>query len=324
MRRGAGGRAGWAVVPALMLALASGLAGRAEAQDRERLRERCGAVVQPEATCQDAALATEALLGGVGLATSFGGEVPGSPSTLGRRYGTSPRWAFAGRVGVAQFDVPMLSGETPGRARNVWAPAFQADVAAGVFDGFGLAPTVGGFLALDLMLTGGVTLLPGGDGFDGSAASWGYGARVGLLRESFSLPAVTFAVTRRHVGGFAYQESVDPSVDVERLNVTSYRTTVGKEFAALGVLGGFGWDRATGDGSVRATGGGPAIAFDDVSAGRFLIFGALTRTWLVLQASVEAGFATGYDERAGGQPGGALYDPTAGSFFGSLGLRLLY
>lgn len=309
---------------ALALALLVGLTGEARAQDRERIRERCGATEQPEASCADVALASEALLGGVGLASSLGGELPGSPSTLGRRYGTSPRWAFAARVGAVQFDAPTLAGETPRASRDIWAPAFQGQVAAGVFDGFSLAPTVGGFLALDLLLTGGVTLLPGGEGFDGSAASWGYGARVGLLRESFSLPAVTFALARRHVGGFGYQDVPDPSVDVERLTVTSVRTTVGKEFVALGLLGGFGWDRARGDGTVRATASGPEIAFDDVTAGRFLIFGALTRTWLVLQATVEAGFATGYDERPGGQPTGALYDPTAGSFFGSLGLRLLY
>lgn len=312
---------GWAL---LACGVAAGWPADAGAQDRDRLRERCGALTQPETSCADVAFATEALLGGVGLAAGLGGELPGSPSTLGRRYGTSPRWAFAARAGVVQFDVPMLSGETPRRSRNVWAPSVQGQVAAGVFDGFSLAPTVGGFLALDLLLTGGVTLLPGGEGFDGASGAWGYGARIGLLRESFSLPAVTFAVTRRHVSGFTYQDLPDPSVEVERLTVTSYRTTVGKEFVALGVLGGFGWDRASGEGSARATGSGPDIEFEDLTAGRFLIFGALTRTWLVLQATVEAGFATGYDERAGGQPAGPLYDPTAGSFFGSLGVRLIY
>jgi hypothetical protein len=201
----------------------------------------------------------------------------------------------------------------------------RADVAAGVFDGFRLAPTVGGFLALDLTATLGLAFLPGGDGFDGSAPAWGYGARVGILRESFTLPAVTLALTRRHVSGFRYGEAGAPGIEVQRLTVTSVRATAGKEFMALGILGGLGWDRARGDGLARPPAPGALqVAFDDLEASRVLIFGALTRTWLVVQGSAEAGFATGYDERPGGRAAGGAYDPTGGSFFAGLSLRILY
>jgi hypothetical protein len=295
------------------------------AQDRTRIQERCAQGASSPLACQEGALAAEALLGGVGLALSGGSELPGSPSTLGRRYGTSPRWAFSGRVGLVQFDLPGLTAEDPARARNVWVPTLQGQVAAGVFDGFRLAPTVGGFLSLDLVATGGVALLPGGEGFDGAAPALGYGVRVGLLRESFSLPAVTFAVTRRHVAGFRFRGDGEPGVEIEGLTVTSYRTTVGKEFVALGLLAGLGWDRASGDGVVRPPGAGlVGTTFEDVGAGRFLIFGALTRTWLIVQGTVEAGFASGWDDRPTGSPPAGAYDPTAGSFFGGLAFRLIY
>jgi hypothetical protein len=145
-----------------------------------------------------------------------------------------------------------------------------------------------------------------------------------VLRESFSLPAVTLSAGRRHVSDFRYGEEDAPGAEVERLTVTSYRATVGKEFIALGVLAGLGLDRVAGDGTARAPGvGGADLSFDDLSASRFMIFGGLTRTWLVLQASVEAGFASGYDEPAGtGTTTG--YDATGGSFFGGLSLRLIY
>jgi hypothetical protein len=45
---------------------------------------------------------------------------------------------------------------------------------------------------------------------------------------------------------------------------------------------------------------------------------------LVVQGSAEAGFATGYDERPGGRAAGGAYDPTGGSFFAGLSLRILY
>lgn len=303
------------------------LAAPVHAQDRERLRERCvegGPGGPGESACQATALAVEALLGGVGLSFSGGNDLPGSPSTLGRRFGSAPRWAVSGRAGFTQFDVPSLSADDPGASRGVWAPALQAELAAGVFEGFRLAPTVGGFLSLDLLAVAGVSFLPGGEGFDRSARGWGYGARLGVLRESFSLPAVTLSASRRHVSDFRYGEEGAPGAAVERLTVTSYRATAGKEFVALGVLAGFGVDRVGGDGTARAPGVGAAeLAFDDLSASRFLIFGALTKTWLVLQASVEAGFASGYEERADATTAGG-YDPTGGSFFGGLSFRLIY
>lgn len=316
------GRSGGIGTGLVALAL---LAAPVDAQDRDRLRDRCADAGMSTDACQEGALAVEALLGGVGLSLSGGSQLPGSPSTLGRRFGSSPRWAFAAQVGIAQFDLPQLDPADPSAPGDVWVPALQGEVAAGVFDGFQLAPTVGGFLSVDLLATGSVAFLPGGDGFDGAAPAWGYGARVGLLRESFSLPALTLSLARRHVSGFEYGDPGQPGVEVDGLTVTSVRATLGKEFMALGILAGMGWERASGDGWMRPpAAGAQAVAFDGTDARRLVLFGGLTRTWLVLQASAQAGFATGYDERPGGEGDGSIYDPSGGSFFGSLAFRLIY
>jgi hypothetical protein len=108
--------------------------------------------------------------------------------------------------------------------------------------------------------------------------------------------------------------------------VTSVRATVGKEFLALGIMGGLGWDRTEGDGTLRAPGQAPGAAWDtpleSTRVDRVLLFGGLTRTWLVFQATAEGGFATGYDERPDGVDGS--FDPAAGTVFVSLSFRMLF
>jgi hypothetical protein len=314
-----------------LLALAA--AAPVDAQSRDDLTARCVDLGggSAEAGCLAGALATEALLGGVGLALAGGSELPGSPSTIGRRFGASPRWALSGRAGLTQFDWPALEGDV-GSTEGAWVPSLQGALAAGVFDGFRLGPTVGGFLSVDLLGTLGIAFLPDGDGFDGAATAWGYGARVGIVRESFTLPGITLALARRHGSGFRLgpddnTPGVDgPGVDVDDFTVTSVRATVGKEFLALGIMGGLGWDRTEGDGTLRAPGAAAGQTWDtpleSTRVDRVLLVGALTRTWLVFQATAEGGFATGYDEDPAG--GDDAFDPSAGSVFVTLSFRMLF
>ncbi len=312
---------------AVALTLLASQAVPVRGQSRDRIRTRCAAATDAsEATCLQGALAVAALQGGVALALSGGSELPGSPSTLGHRFGSTPRWALAGRLGLVQFDHPAAAGSALSGSEGDWVPSLQAEAALGLFDGFHLAPTVGGFLSVDLLGTWGVAFLPGGSGFDGATSAWGYGARVGILRESFTLPAVTLSLARRHGGGFDFGDEGDAGVAVEGLKVTSVRATVGKEFLALGVLAGMGWERVDGHGSLRTfgTSTGPVrvVEYDGARDDRILVFGALTRTWLVFQATAEGGFATGYDARPDGFSGD--YDPSGGSIFGSLSFRAIF
>jgi hypothetical protein len=320
-----------AVAAALALVVGGALIASpsaSEAQERERLRERCVAGTGTPAgppQCLAGALLAEAVLGGAALALTGGSELPGSPSTIGRRYGTSPRWALSGRAGMMRFSRPGTGTRTR-ESIGAWIPSLQAEVAVGVYDGLRLGPTVGGFLSVDLLATLGVAFLPGGDGgedeaYDGGSSAWGYGARLGIVRESFSLPGVTVAAVRRQGADFRFGPETGPGVSADGLAVTSVRGTVGKEFLALGVMGGIGWDRVSADGTLRAVDGAEA-ALDGFRADRLMLFGALTRTWLVVQVSAEGGFATGYDEAPAGYDG--EYEPAGGSIFGSLSFRMLF
>ncbi|HSG48493.1 MAG TPA: hypothetical protein VLA43_11810 [Longimicrobiales bacterium] len=308
--------------------LMAGAAAPAAAQTRE-LAQRCTGdpVAAIEIRCQEAALAVEALQAGVGLALVGGNPLPGGASSLGRRFGRTPRVALNARVGLTRFPLPDLAGATVGDQR-VLVPSIHATATVGVLNGFSPAPTVGGLLSLDLLATVGAAFLPDDRGLPGTATGWGYGARVGLLRESFTLPGVTVSVTRNHSGTVDFVPvgpDGEPRAAVD-VTTTSVRGVVGKEFMAVGLLAGAGWDRYSSDGSVtpRATLADPIPdprPVENVTSDRALFFAGISRTFLVLQLSGEVGWARGFGEVDPALPG---YDPGAGTLFGTVSLRLTF
>jgi hypothetical protein len=212
-------------------------------------------------------------------------------------------------------------GATPVGGRKASVGSLHGSVVVGLFDGFSPKPTVGGVLGLDLLVTGDWVFLPEGDGFDGSAAAWGYGVRLGVVRESFSLPGITLSATRRHGGDVGIAPpGVGVAVELRDPVTTALRAEVGKEFWGVGFLVGAGWDRydadarvALGDGSVELTG------TDPVDADRAVFFAGLARTFVVWQLSAEFGWAQGV---GGGLPEYSGFDAEEGTLFGTLALRL--
>lgn len=306
------------------------LPGRVSGQMDEFL-DRCTPTTQlllgltaPE--CQEVALLAQSVQAGVGLAQAGPGTFVGSASTLGRRFGSTPRVALSGRVGLTRFPLPDFSQATIG-SRKVNAPSLHGAVVVGLFDGFSPAPTVGGFLSVDLLASGDVVLLSGDDGFDGSSAAWGYGIRLGLVRESFTLPGVTLSATRRHGGSVAADGGSGgvPAVDLDVLT-TSVRGAVGKDLVGLGFTAGIGWDRYESDGTLthRPLPGETqprTLGVNGFDSDRILFYGGVSRTFLVMQVAGEVGWARGFDEPRAELPG---YDPDTGSVFGTLSLRLTF
>lgn len=297
------------------------------AQSRLRLAERCTATLPSAGGCRAGALAAEAVAGGVGLALAGGNEFPGTSSTMGFRFGTTPRVAGSLRLGVVDVSLPALD-ETGAELHDVssWIPSVQAGLAVALFDGFRPRPTVGGVLAVDGLVTGGVAFLPSGGGYDGSVAAFGYGVRLGLLRESFTLPGVTASVVRRHAGSVEWsglRGALPRAVALDGVRTTSVRATVGRELMALGLQVGFGWDRATADGALQPSRGGGPVSFGGLTADRTLFYGGVTATWLVTQLHGEIGYASGYKARTDGA-GRERYDPTAGSLLATLTFRALF
>jgi len=320
--RPAGGRA--------HLLLLGTLAGAAPltAQDRiETLAVQCGgadpALVEQ---CREGVLALQAAQSGIGLLAAGGAQIPGASSTVGRRFGGTPRFSGSLRGGLVRAPLPDVRGGPPPLANRTFLGwGGQGSLALGLFDGFSLIPTIGGVLSVDAFATAGLLLLPGGNGFGGNPVTWGLGANVGLLRESFTMPGVTLSAAYRAVRPVTLGERAAGDVVEVRLDpaVTSVRGVVGKDLLAFGVLAGMGWDRYRSDGTLAVTGPGAATGqttFDGFTSDRTLFFGGLSASFLVLQLSAEAGWARGFGQVSGRARTG--YDPGSTTFFLSTAGRL--
>lgn len=282
----------------------------------------CAAAGGRPALCAAASVAARSLFGHVGLLGGLGSEVSGTASNLGRRIGGGPRLSFSVRFAAVDMGLPDPSDITGLGETNFVAAAVQTGVAVGLFDGLRLAPTVGGFLSLDVFGQTSLLFLPKSEGFGGSVRSYTLGARVGVLREGFTVPGVSISVARRYVGEFdfggrAIELTLDPAV-------TSVRAAISKDFFAVELMAGLGWDDYTGDATLRTsdlTGfGGFSTSAGKLSESRFLYFGSAAMTFgLILSVSVEGGWAKGFDPVSGYA---GEHDPTKGTAFGSFSFRL--
>lgn len=313
----------WNAVAGLLLALGLLPVGAAAQTSVEDLAQRCADAGGAVSRCTELAVAARALQGSTGILAGLGSEVPGSASTLGRRLGTTPRFALTARAAFAPVALPDLldPGSEPSREASFVVPALHVGMAVGVFDGFFLLPTVGGFLSLDLLGQTNVLFLPTADGFDGKAASWTLGARVGILRESFTLPGVSVSVSHRDVQPLRFGDPMGAGsgwVDLDP-TVTSVRATVGKDLLSVGILAGMGWDWYGGAATLSMS-EGTRTEESSFSNRRSMIFGGASMNFLILQLSGEVGWARGF----GGVPGyrNTPFDAAAGSAFGSLAFRL--
>ncbi len=318
------------IVPGLTAAtlLAFAWAGTpVRAQTVETLGRDCVTAGGSQGACMEAAVAAGAIQGHAGLLAGLGSEVAGSASTLGRRMPGTPRLSFTLRTGFSHVGMPDLMDPSgpPSRKAGFVIPVLQTGVAVGLFDGFSPIPTVGGVLSLDLIGNASFLFLPSGEGFAGRVEAYTFGARVGLLRESFTLPGMSVSVSRRDVGKIELNPSAAagaPSVTVDPL-ITSVRWTVGKDLVGVGILGGVGWDwyRGSADLQLTEAGVGPVEAsVGNLRRRRTLLFGGASMNFLIVQLSAELGWAKGFGPVPGYES--APFNPKAGTFFGSVAFRL--
>ena len=333
-RAGGGGPLGLRAGPSLrVLALALGLSGtgvpNASGQDLSDLVASCAGSGSPAlvAPCQNTVLAVRAIRGGISVADAMGSDLAGTASTLGRRVGRTPRVSLDARFRLAIFDMPDFltdGAASPGKT-TVVAYGVKATAAAGVLDGFSLLPAVGGFLSLDVLASLNVVFLQEEDGFTNDEGLISVGGRLGLLRESFTMPGVTVAVMQ-HFGedlGWGEIGTTGAQLDTDVVT-TSVRATVGKDLLALGLLAGAGWDWQRGEFSVRvadpgAPGGEGTLAAQEMTTRRPVYYVGASMTHLVFQMSLEAGWAGGFDDLPGYD---GEYDPGRVTTFANLALRL--
>ncbi len=280
--------------------------------------------------CIEAALASEALLVGFGRMVASGGAFPVSPSTAGWRVDGVPRLTFDAGAGFAGVRHPGLRDrESAGRApsERTFLRAARLTVAAGIFDGFTAAPTVGGVASVDGVVTLRAVSPAWDSEFSGTTWSVGAGGRLGLFRESFSLPGVTLTGIHHWMGSVRYARSEEDrgTVSLEP-RLTSLRLEAGKDMLALGMTGGVAWDRMrsrTRFSAVAPDGESGSSGAFDLRESRTSFFLGANYTWLVSQLAGEVAWtpASGGSSELQG-PG--LFRPGNSHLTMSLGWRITY
>lgn len=300
---------------AFVICAASTLAFAPDAH-AQQLRSQCASASRAEVRvfCENIADASAILQPRIGIVLSGGNPVPGTASTLGMRLGTLPRISLGGRVTAAHADLPAIERLTSTSDVKFPVGAISVDASVGIFSGLSVLPTVGGLGSIDLLLSAGTIPLSRGEGFDDDAPfSWAAGARLGLLRESFTAPGVSVSGMYRSIGDITYGDPAladrDAFVEINDLRVISLRATAGKRLLGFGLTAGAGYDRYTSDVSATvrdATVLQPTrvleISESGISDSRASVFGNASFTLLILNLAAEIGWQDGAKPATGASP----------------------
>lgn len=268
-----------------------------------------------EALGAHAAVLATGATGGLGV----GGEG-------GLRLGALPGVTAAVRLSAAPLRLPRP--DAPMEEAGGFRTAVSTAAAWRFFEGFTVAPTVAGVGAVELIGTGSLALL-GSDELNigpGTVAALGVGVRVGLVRESFTLPGASVSVAYTRVGEVTAEAGPEDRLQIEAVpEVWSTRAVVGKRIGGVGLSGGVGLDGIGGTRRyfIRPADGDASEGYinDHDSTARWSAFAGLSRPLLIGAVAAEAGWVQGGEPPAG-YPVGAEFDPTRGTWFGSLGVRL--
>lgn len=319
-------------------------------------------------TCYTVAQAVESAQPQLGIVLTGGNPTLGTASTGGIRLGILPRVSATAKANLVFVRLPDILAESAGSAAQtlndatgIPVPALSGTASVGVWPGISVAPTVGGVGAVDLL--GSATWLPLGsfdvEGFSADTPdfSYGLGARLGLLRESFTMPGLSLSLMYHRLGTVSYGDvcgepllggvtqerdgytaAVGPCASVEGdpgefavdLSNWSTRAAVSKRLLGLGLTAGVGYDRFSSDAAfgfrTRCASGGPEHCFArfsglEVDNDRWSGFVNGSFSLLMATLAAEVGWLQG-DAPISGFPAASDFDPENGTFFGSVGLRL--
>jgi len=295
----------------------------------------CAAVVLMTAACDplfpvceglviDACRKAEELSHYVGVqlgdVTTVGNPTPGQAGAMG----ATGRMSIGLRSNVIQSDNPQF-GRAPVRAdgsigstmysgaRSTMA-AFTGDAVVGAFRGWRIDNTRVG--AVDLL--GSATIIAGRDGGSLKASSGGFGialgARLGLLAETASLPAVSLTAISRSLPEFTVTGQPMPTtangqtvvITLRYLNVIAAgtRLDVSKQLGRVSLSAGYGQDHYAIDSDYEVSAMNP-----ELGGGMNTTSSSMTRRSIVVGASVPLGTATASAELGrlfGGESSGMM------------------
>lgn len=202
------------------------------------------------------------------LAPQIGASIAGGNATLGQSgsLGGLGHFALTVRATGLRGEVPNVEdvGVSIGPAQSdefgadeQWFGLPQVDLALGLFGGLPVGLTsVGG---VDLLLSGSWIPEVEEDDFSLTAPDGqfklGYGARLGILEETFSMPGVSVSYMRRELPTVdirAQSDDDELAVTGARVRVDSWRLVAGKRLLAFGLAGGIGQDRYDSEAAVSA------------------------------------------------------------------------
>ena len=265
--------------------LALGIAPAAAAQDHGVAAPcyRTEVPAQARDVCLTVAQAVQSAQPQLGILLAGGNPTLGAASAGGLRLGILPRVSGSAKANLVMVRLPEILAEQAGstfqrlnEATGVPAPALSLTASVGVFPGVTIAPLIGGIGAVDLLGT--ASWLPlrtfdiGGFQEGTDDFSFGLGARLGLVRESFVLPGASISLMRHRVSRLAYGEvcpspvagltetsseytlvagfcgtSGDPGEFAFDLTNWSTRAVVSKRLLGFGLTGGVGRDSYSSD-----------------------------------------------------------------------------
>jgi hypothetical protein len=282
--------------------------------------------------CYPSILAARTIRSGAIIASSYGSEMPGSSSAIGRTKNGQFRArnlsvAFSSglvRVNLPNLDVVQFDPESSS-GLNIYG--FNTTFDLGLFDGLTISPGVRGVFSIDVLGSASMGSFRWNSMYKRAKMGTGsLGIRIGLVRESFTLPGLTFSVFKGKGTILELESEIDDGIDLTVGNESMrFRTTMGKEFSKMGILGGVGWNNSNGllKGNIPSMTSRFASTFSskELVDRQFLYFGGLSFTSMIFQLSMELGLIEGF----GDVP--SLYirpDPTEWSVFSRIAARIRF
>jgi hypothetical protein len=315
------------------LALLSPAGGQAQTGD-PALLEACqsaGLPIGQLARCQDVVTSLQLLQPELGMALAGGNPVLGTASPIGTKFRFIPRIYLGGRINFVWAAIPdvLNYADDPSAAlatREFSVPMPQLDLSVGLFDGWRLGSTLSGLGSVEILGSLGAMILPAGEGFENDATGLGLGARIGLIRESFTAPGLSLSgeyqwTGRIRHGSVANGDDAQFGMD---LSATSFRLGLSKSFVAIGLALTIGWDHYQSDVDLGvADDDGNLVAVvpndDRMSLSEDRWSASVDVSYIVLFLNIAA--------QLGWQENGRYVtsrgdDLTSGNFFSAIGMRV--